>query len=201
MAKISTTEEKVIRAAELLFAKKGYHGTSIRDIAEHENLNVSVINYYFTSKENLLLHILSKIKVMTKEILDKINLDQNEKEKLRSFIELTSDYIILHERLIKILMQEALFNVSNSSRKIFMEIVQLHKQVFINIILKGKSNGQFLYEEKPEHLYHFAMGTINNILTFSIIEKTKDNHLQYKINEITLQLLKWLNVASSEVDE
>lgn len=177
MAKISTTEEKVIRAAEILFAEKGYHGTSIRDIADYENLNVSVINYYFTSKENLLLHILLKIKVMTEKKLKKINLKHNAKEKLSSFIELTSEYIISDERFVKILMQEALFNVSNSSRKIFLEIAQLHKQAFIAIILEGKKNGQFLYEEKPEHLYHFVMGTLHHLLTFSIVEKTKSKQL------------------------
>lgn len=195
MNEILTTEEKVVRAAELLFAKKGYHGTSIREIADYEGLNVSVINYYFTSKENVLLHILSKIKLVTKEKLDKINPKINETEQLRLFIELTSKHILSDERMIKILLQEGLYNISIASRKIFLEIVQLHKQTFINIILAGKANNNFLFDEQPEHLYHFVMGTINHYLTFAIIEDNKSTSMHRKINEITFQVLKWLKIT------
>lgn len=40
--------------AEKLFAANGYNGTSVRDIAAKAKVNVSMISYYFGSKENLL---------------------------------------------------------------------------------------------------------------------------------------------------
>lgn len=40
--------------AEKLFAANGYNGTSVRDIATKAKVNVSMISYYFGSKENLL---------------------------------------------------------------------------------------------------------------------------------------------------
>jgi AcrR family transcriptional regulator len=36
-----------------LFAKKGFDGTSIREIAKMANVNVASLNYHFKSKENL----------------------------------------------------------------------------------------------------------------------------------------------------
>ncbi|WP_188453396.1 forespore capture DNA-binding protein RefZ [Virgibacillus oceani] len=45
---------KVMDAASALFFQKGFHGTSVRDIAEKAAVNVSLISYYFNSKQGLL---------------------------------------------------------------------------------------------------------------------------------------------------
>lgn len=43
-----------MKAAATLFFQKGFHGTSVRDIAKKAAVNVSAINYYFKSKQGLL---------------------------------------------------------------------------------------------------------------------------------------------------
>jgi len=52
--KINPSKQKVIDAASRLFFQKGFHGTSVRDIAEKADVNVSLISYYFKSKQGLL---------------------------------------------------------------------------------------------------------------------------------------------------
>ncbi|MDC3415779.1 forespore capture DNA-binding protein RefZ [Aquibacillus salsiterrae] len=52
--KKNETKQKVMDAACKLFFAKGYHGTSVRDIAKKASVNVSLINYYFNSKQGLL---------------------------------------------------------------------------------------------------------------------------------------------------
>jgi AcrR family transcriptional regulator len=52
--KVNPTKQKVIDAATLLFFQNGFHGTSVRDIAERASVNVSLISYYFKSKQGLL---------------------------------------------------------------------------------------------------------------------------------------------------
>ncbi|HLR53338.1 MAG TPA: forespore capture DNA-binding protein RefZ [Pseudogracilibacillus sp.] len=49
-----TAKEKVMEAAAALFYHNGFHGTSVRDIADRANVNVSLISYYFKSKQGLL---------------------------------------------------------------------------------------------------------------------------------------------------
>lgn len=53
MTKIST-KQRVVDAASGLFYQHGFHGTSVRDIAEEASVNVSLISYYFKSKQGLL---------------------------------------------------------------------------------------------------------------------------------------------------
>src|SRR5699024_5989329 len=50
----NSTKQKVMDTASALFFQKGFHGTSVRDIADRANVNVSLISYYFKNKQGLL---------------------------------------------------------------------------------------------------------------------------------------------------
>lgn len=54
--KNNPSKQKVMDAASSLFFQKGFHGTSVRDIADKACVNVSLISYYFKSKQGLLEH-------------------------------------------------------------------------------------------------------------------------------------------------
>lgn len=49
----SGTRELLIEKATPLFAKKGYDGTTIKDICDATGMNVSLVSYYFGGKEGL----------------------------------------------------------------------------------------------------------------------------------------------------
>ncbi|WP_212006068.1 TetR/AcrR family transcriptional regulator [Chitinophaga sp. HK235] len=51
--KDTSTEEKILAAARIVFTKKGYAATKVRDIAAEADINLSLVNYYFRSKEKL----------------------------------------------------------------------------------------------------------------------------------------------------
>lgn len=85
MKTTNPTKERVVNAATALFFQKGFDGTSVRDIAEKADVNVSLISYYFKGKqglleyavtqfyENYLQHIEETIETSTKlSALDKL---------------------------------------------------------------------------------------------------------------------------------
>ena len=51
--KYSNTEIKIKNAAKHLFLKKGFSATTTREIAKESNINLALLNYYFTSKRKL----------------------------------------------------------------------------------------------------------------------------------------------------
>lgn len=55
------TRERIVRAAEILFAEVGFASTSLRQITEMAGVNLAAVNYHFGSKENLLVEILDRI--------------------------------------------------------------------------------------------------------------------------------------------
>lgn len=54
------TKQKILDAAEKLFAKKGFHGVSIRDITAAAGVDVALANYHFGPKKNLLGAVLER---------------------------------------------------------------------------------------------------------------------------------------------
>jgi AcrR family transcriptional regulator len=49
-----TTKDRILDAAEKLFADNGFHATSLRDITARAQVNLAAVNYHFQSKEALI---------------------------------------------------------------------------------------------------------------------------------------------------
>ena len=45
--------DRIVTAAEALFARKGFHGVPLREIAREAGINVNLVSYYFPTKDNL----------------------------------------------------------------------------------------------------------------------------------------------------
>ena len=52
--------QDILDSAEMLFARKGYAATSLREIAEEVKVNSAMIHYYFGSKHALLQQVLER---------------------------------------------------------------------------------------------------------------------------------------------
>ncbi|MBV1871333.1 MAG: TetR family transcriptional regulator [Gammaproteobacteria bacterium] len=50
----STTAERILDAAQILFATKGFSETSLRHITSKAGVNLAAVNYHFGSKEKLM---------------------------------------------------------------------------------------------------------------------------------------------------
>lgn len=48
-----STKERILQAAKILFAKKGYDATSIKEVSDFAKVNIGAINYHYESKEIL----------------------------------------------------------------------------------------------------------------------------------------------------
>ncbi|QOR73294.1 transcriptional regulator, TetR family [Cruoricaptor ignavus] len=55
--KFTDKQIHILDVAEELIAKKGFKGTSVREISSKANVNVAMISYYFGSKEKMLAYL------------------------------------------------------------------------------------------------------------------------------------------------
>lgn len=60
MSASTPSKDQIIKAAEILFRKKGFKATTIREIAQKSKTNIALVSYYFGDKEKLYNEILSK---------------------------------------------------------------------------------------------------------------------------------------------
>lgn len=49
-----STKDRILNAAEALFAEQGFSGTSLREVTSRADVNIAAVNYHFGSKENLI---------------------------------------------------------------------------------------------------------------------------------------------------
>jgi AcrR family transcriptional regulator len=49
----SSTRPEILAAARTLFASRGYHGTTVRDIAAEAGVNAALVHHYFGSKDQV----------------------------------------------------------------------------------------------------------------------------------------------------
>jgi AcrR family transcriptional regulator len=55
------TKERILDAAERLFAAHGFAGTSLRAVTKEAGVNLAAVHYHFGTKEDLLRAVLSRI--------------------------------------------------------------------------------------------------------------------------------------------
>ncbi len=60
-------QEEIVKAARELFARQGYHDTTLEDIARHAEFGKGTIYNYFSSKEELFYGIIDRL---TADVLD-----------------------------------------------------------------------------------------------------------------------------------
>lgn len=76
-AKEADTKIKIMAYANELFARNGFDGVSVRDIAQAANVNVASINYHFNNKLNLFHSIFDYNYHWMEDAVKEIGLDQS----------------------------------------------------------------------------------------------------------------------------
>src|SRR5882762_3493083 len=80
------TRETIARAAHALFAERGYHATTLPDIAEAADVSTRTIFAYFPSKEDILFSDFPVMKEALAEALAERPEGQDALETVREFI-------------------------------------------------------------------------------------------------------------------
>jgi AcrR family transcriptional regulator len=103
--KKSETKEKIMQATLEFTKQKGFDSITIRKIAEASGTNVSLVNYYFGSKENLISESIKMILSSfqhTFDILDEFSIPARDRLKqfLMDYLQVIREYPELLSRII-----------------------------------------------------------------------------------------------------
>jgi AcrR family transcriptional regulator len=83
-AMISETKERILDAAEKLFAREGFHCTSLRAITREARVNLAAVNYHFGSKDALLSAVFARRLLPLNEIrragIEKVRLEARQRD-------------------------------------------------------------------------------------------------------------------------
>ena len=108
---ISQTKLKILKAAEELFAEKGFYGARVDDIAAKAGVNKALIYYYFKSKHSILDELFeSFIQELTAIIYESIegHIDIMSPEDKAAEMETYYGFLESKENTLRIMMMESL---------------------------------------------------------------------------------------------
>ncbi|WP_228464736.1 TetR/AcrR family transcriptional regulator [Chryseobacterium antibioticum] len=155
-------EENILFAAERLFAEKGFEGTSTREISKAANVNISMISYYFGSKEKLYEKLveyrISEGQFFARDILERT--DINEWQKIEKIVDQFSGRVRHHKCFYRIMQREQLYTENTQ----IVEFLKQTKMGFISmysqVLESGLKKGIFT-KNPPIYLLHATVsGTL-----------------------------------------
>lgn len=138
-------KEKILEAAEELFAEKGYEGTSVRDIAQKADVNIAMISYYFGSKEKLLEALIEENSEYTTGILKEISTSKtlDPWQKLDSMVDHYVDRIIGKYKYHNIMSRQISLIQDKHLQEKMVAIKMKNRGVVHDLILNGQKAGLF----------------------------------------------------------
>lgn len=102
-----TRRDELLQAAAHLFARKGYHATSMQDIAEALDILRGSLYHHIESKEALLLELMERgVRGLLEEVLPVAEQDWPPEQKLAEIIRRTTTAIAEHADFMAVFLHE-----------------------------------------------------------------------------------------------
>lgn len=104
-----STRTRILRAAELLFADRGYHGTRLREVAAAVGIRKASLFHHFAGKEDLYQAVLEdEIGDTERRIRDVLNGADDPRTAIRALVSAYVDIIAAHPVRAKLLLRQSL---------------------------------------------------------------------------------------------
>lgn len=178
----NTTRDKLIETAKELFLTKGVDRVGVREIATKAGINLSLMNYYFRSKEMLFEAIFEMLvnekAVVLKQIL---NSDKPLDEKIRDYVYGYIDLLVEDQLLVSFVL--SVIHRNNDKIASMKSIYNLYNTDAFAAQLKSEIEKGNIRNVDPEQFYVNMISLI--LFPFSIKPLISDRN---KLDERTTKL-------------
>lgn len=162
-ADIRHSRESVIAAAGKLFALRGYHGTSMRDLGNELGLLKSSIYSHVSSKEDLLLEVVKRAERLFQESAQQaLETGSDESDRLRALIAGHLRVILDHRDEASTFLDEAR-SLERRNRETVLAARDSYEQVFRRVIAAGVQKGEFDRRVDPVVSGIFILSMLNAV--------------------------------------
>lgn len=190
---IVDSKAKILTAAKELFARKGFEGTSTREIVNAAGVNISLIAYHFGGKENVLFALFDHF--MDGAYHEDVSFGDSELvEEFKSILIRIIKLRFEEPELISILHHEIILN-SGRTDKIKASLIPVWTRVEL-LLDEGKRRGLFSFENTKNALSFTMSVAIFPRMNQYFLELAPDQPEDIKntVSEILGYILKGLEL-------
>ncbi len=159
--KFTEKQIQILDVAEELIARKGFEGTSIRDISAKANINVAMISYYFGSKEKMMVNLYQYRVQKTRETFAEFTQtikDGKPEMQLKEIINFIVKQLLTYNYFHGFVTQE--LRHDDRVKNTLLEFYQTCVKVLDEVIQKGIVSGVFKRAAKSEDIVSTLLGTV-----------------------------------------
>jgi len=159
------TRDEILEAAVQIFSIKGYHATSMQDIADAVHLQKASLYHHVSSKQEILVSVLDNaLDLLIEKLEDVVALTLPPQKKLRRAIEVYLELMLEKREQAAVLLLE--------HRSLEPEYHRRHvprrdrfENLWLEIIIEGNEKGEF-HCSKPNIATKALLGTLNWTITW-----------------------------------
>lgn len=172
-SKRATARDRIMRAAEALFAERGFEATSIGEIALRAHVNRALLYYYFEHKEDLYHQLLQEgVEKLRAAVLTAINTTTSARDAVRTFLQGYLQLAHHNPGLVRIVYREIVGaqrgdEQSQSLVRQFMQTIAQMEQV----LQRGIHNGELIPHDTSKSVY-LLLGMVNVFVTLAYLGQT-----------------------------
>ncbi|HEY5890415.1 MAG TPA: TetR/AcrR family transcriptional regulator [Acidimicrobiia bacterium] len=163
MVTTRNTREDIVAAAGRMFADKGYHGTSMRDLGGELGLLGSSLYSHIDSKEDLLVEVVDEGARLFLDASDRaMTGDGGAEQKLRALIAGHVDVVLDHLDVVRTYLNEARM-LDESHRARVVSARDEYESRFRDVISQGVEEGVFRSDVDAKITSIFILSILNAI--------------------------------------
>jgi AcrR family transcriptional regulator len=198
---LSSKQSQLLDTAEMLFSRKGFDGTSVRDIAEAAGINTAMISYYFGSKEKLMEEIFERKSLNLREKVDNLMKEENldPLQKMYCLVDEYIEAIMARKRFHRILLCEQIINQNPAIIQMTEKMKTRNSECINDLIRLGQKKGMFRKNIDIPMLSNTLIGTISHTLLNMEFYKNYHHQESLKDEEFERILKKKLSVHLKKI--
>ncbi len=161
MVTARNTRDDVVRAAGRLFADRGYHGTSMRDLGRELGLLGSSLYSHVSSKQDLLVDVVEEGARLFEESAEKaLATEGTASERLEALIAGHVDVVVDNIEVSRTFLNEARM-LDADRRATILDARDHYEEAFRSVIRAGTTDGSFGDDIDPKTASIFILSILN----------------------------------------
>jgi len=160
---LRNTRSDVVRAAGRMFAERGYHGTSMRELGRELGLLGSSLYAHIDSKEDLLVEVVDRGAALFTEAAERaLAAADTASGRLRALIAGHIDVILEHRDVVRTFLNEARM-LDDAHRLRVVAARDGYEAQFRSVIAAGVDSGEFKTGADPKLASIFTLSVLNAV--------------------------------------
>lgn len=162
MVTARNTRDDVVAAAGRLFASRGYHGTSMRDLGRELGLHGSSLYSHVTSKEDLLVEVVERGAERFHSSAERADSTPDPIARLEALIDGHIDVVLDYPDEVKTFLDEAR-SLEREPREKILDARDRYEESFRDTVAAGSASGAFARDVDPKLAAIFILSILNAI--------------------------------------